>query len=104
MNVKAICIGMLALAVAAMAAPLAATVSRGAIGVGETAIIRLSGGQVRQIMPTPAELEAGIAGALTFRRLDGSRWEVTGAKPCNCQVEFGDGKETVTVRIKVVKK
>ena len=101
---KTICFGLFALAIAAAAAPLTATVSRSTIGVGETAVIKLSGGQSEGIMPTPVELGESMAGAITLRRLDGSRWEVKGARPCDCQVQFGAGKEMVRINIKVVKK
>ena len=101
----ALCLSVLALVVCAQGAELTATVARNPINVGQTTVVRLTGGQL--------DVAGGniigafgdeFAQAVEITKIDRNRFQVKGLAACDCVLKFSDGKNETTVKLKVVKK
>ena len=86
-------------------ADLSATVARGQIHVGETTVVRLSGGQTAVAGGNIIDsIGTEFAKAVEITKLGKNRFQVKGLAACDCVLKFSDGKNQTTVRLKIVKK
>ena len=103
----ALCLFVLALVICAQGAEhiLLATVGRNPINVGQTTVVRLTGGQLDVAGGNSIEsFGTEFAQAVEITKIDRNKFQVKGLAACDCVLKFSDGKNETTVKLRVVKK
>jgi hypothetical protein len=104
-NRLALLLFVFVLVASAQGAELTATVARNPINVGETTVVRLSGGQLDVAGGNSFDsIGSEFAQAVEIQKIDRNRFQVKGLAACECVLKFGDGKNETTVKLRVVKK
>ena len=101
----ALCLFVFALLTCAQGAELTATVARSSISVGQTTVVRLTGGQLDVAGGNSIDqFGTEFAQAVQITKIDKHSFQVKGLAACDCVLKFSDGKNETTVKLRVVKK